>query len=241
MSSAEVVVALRAVRKDYHGLRPLRVQHLDVRRGESVALLGLDRVAAEVLASLVTGATLPDAGDVMAFGVPTRSVTDADAWLSEMSRFGVVSDRVVLLESFSVEQNLALPFSLEIDRIPDSVRGQVRALAEEVGIDRDTLATPAGRLRPDNALRVRLAKALALGPRVLLVEHPNAELSAAEVPRFAADLATIAAARDVALLVMTADVAFARAVADRVLTVRPATGQLTETGGWRDWLRRERR
>jgi ABC-type transporter Mla maintaining outer membrane lipid asymmetry ATPase subunit MlaF len=241
MSSAEVAVALRAVRKDYLGLRPLRVQHLDVRCGESVALLGLDRVAAEVLASLVTGATLPDAGDVMAFGVPTRSVTDADEWLRAMSRFGIVSDRVVLLESFSVEQNLALPFSLEIDRLPDSVRRQVRALAEEVGIDRDTLATPAGTLRRDNALRVRLAKALALGPRVLLVEHPNAELSATEAARFAADLAAIAATRDAALLVMTADVTFARAVADRVLTVRPATGQLTEAGGWRGWLRRERR
>jgi predicted ABC-type transport system involved in lysophospholipase L1 biosynthesis ATPase subunit len=238
MPSAEVVLALREVLKDYHGLRPLRVEHLEVRRGESVALLGFDRVAAEVLSSLVIGATLPDAGDVQAFGTLTRSVTDADEWLAAMHQFGILSDRVVLLESFSVEQNLALPFSLEIDQIPSEVRAQVRALADEVGVDANVLATPAGALRPDDVLRVRLAKALALGPRVLLAEHPNAALSAAEVPRFAADLATIAAARDMAMIVMTADATFARAVADRVLTVRPATGQLAQSGGWRDWFRR---
>ena len=238
MPSSDVVVALREVRKDYHGLRPLRVQRLEVRQGESVALLGFDRVAAEVLASLVIGASLPDAGDVYAFGTLTRSVTNADEWLAAMHRFGILSERVVLLESCSVEQNLALPFSLEIDDIPADVRTQVRALAEEVGLDADVLARPAGTLSPGAWLRVRLAKALALGPRVLLAEHPNAAVPAEEVLRVAADLAAIAAERHMAMVVMTADATFARAVSDRVLIVHPATGRLTTAGRWRDWLTR---
>ena len=236
MLLADVVLSLHDVRKDYHGLRPLRVQHLEVRQGESVALIGFDLVAAEVLASLAIGATLPDAGDVHAFGALTRSVTTADEWLAAMHRFGILSERVVLLESFSVEQNLALPFSLEIDEMPLALRAQVRALAEEVGLDPGVLATPVGTLNPTALLRVRLAKALALRPRVLLAEHPNAALAAEEVSRFAADLAAIAAQRNMAMLVMTADVAFARAVSNRVLTVRPATGELTPNRGWRDWF-----
>src|SRR5688572_7289080 len=103
MPPADVVLALHDVRKDYHGLRPLRLQHLEVRQGESVALLGFDRVAAEVLVNLVIGATLPDAGDVQTFGIPTRAITDADEWLSGIHRFGILSERILLMESFSVE------------------------------------------------------------------------------------------------------------------------------------------
>ena len=134
MPSADVVIALRGVRKDYRGLRPLRVEQLKLRQGESVALMGFDRVAAEVLVNLITGATLPDSGEVDVFGTPTGAITDPDAWLVAMDQFGILSERVVLLESFSVEQNLALPFSLEFDEIPLTVRTSVRQLADEVGI-----------------------------------------------------------------------------------------------------------
>ena len=71
MPSTDGVIALRGVRKDYRGLRPLRVEHFELRQGECVALLGFDRVAAEVLVNLITGATLPDAGDVDVFGAST--------------------------------------------------------------------------------------------------------------------------------------------------------------------------
>jgi putative ABC transport system ATP-binding protein len=234
MPSAEVVVSLREVYKDYRGLRPLRVHHLDLRQGESVALLGFDRVAAEVLVNLVIGAALPDQGDVHAFGTSTRSITDVDAWLAAMPRFGILSERVVLLESLTVAQNLALPFSLEIDPVPVEVRKQVRALADEVGLG-PWLEEPVGTLGPGALQRARLGKALALGPRVLLAEHPLPE---DQVARFAADLVSIAAGRNLALLVMTADAAFARAASSRTLTVNPATGLVTKAGGWQKWLMR---
>lgn len=199
-----------------------------------MALLGFDRVAAEVLVNLITGATLPDSGDVNVFGTSTRTITDPDAWLVAMDRFGILSERVVLLEAFAVEQNLALPFSLEVDDIPVTVRSNVRQLAHEVGITPDQLPQSVARLDGNAQLRLRLGKALALSPRVLLAEHPNAALPPDEVPRFAADLAGIAARRRLAMVVMTADATFARAVSDRVLTLQPATGKLLPASGWRD-------
>lgn len=238
MPSTDVVIALRGVHKDYRGLRPLRLEHFELHEGESVALLGFDRVSAEVLVNLITGATLPDSGDVDVFGTPTRAITDPDAWLAAMDRFGILSERVVLLEAFTVEQNLALPFSLEVDDMPLAVRSSVRQLADEVGLTSEQLAQSVARLDADAQLRVRLGKALALGPRVLLAEHPNAALPPDEVPRFAADLAGIAARRQLAMVVMTADETFARAVSDRVLTLKPATGELTPASGWRDWFTR---
>lgn len=238
MPSTDVVIALRGVRKDYRGLRPLRVEQFELRQGECVALLGFDRVAAEVLVNLITGATLPDSGDVDAFGTPTRAITDPDAWLAAMDRFGILSERVVLLEAFTVEQNLALPISLEIDEMPVTVRSEVRQLADEVGITPEQLPQSVARLDGDAQLRVRLGKALALGPRVLLAEHPNAALPSDQVPRFAADLAGIAARRHLAMVVMTADATFARSVSDRVLTLKPATGELAPASGWRHWFTR---
>jgi ABC-type lipoprotein export system ATPase subunit len=238
MPSADVVISLREVRKDYQGLRPLRVQSLDVRQGESVALVGLDRTAAEVFVNLVIGATLPDSGEVLSFGTPTSAVTDADEWLAGIHRFGILTERVVLLESLTVEQNLALPFSLEIDRIPQELSSRVRELADEAGIASHRLGEAAGTLSAGALHRTRLAKALALGPRVLLAEHPNAALPVEEVSRFATDLAAIAARRQMAMVVMTADITFARAVSGRALMVHAATGRLAPVGGWRTWLAR---
>ena len=178
---------------------------------ESVALLGFDQTAAEILVNLITGATLPDSGDVDVFGVSTRNIADPDAWLVEMDRFGILSQRVVLLDAFTVEQNLALPFTLEVEQLSERVRAKVHALAQEVGLD-STLVTSVrrGTRRRRRSCASGSAKALALGPRVLLAEHPNATLPAEAVSRFAADLKRIAAARRLALLVMTADSSFAR-------------------------------
>ena len=236
MPASEVVVALRDVVKDYRSLRPLRVEHFELRRDESVALLGFDQTAAEILVNLITGATLPDSGDVDVFGVSTRDIGDPDAWLVEMDRFGILSPRVVVLDAFTVEQNIALPFTLEVEQLSEPVRMNVRALAQEVGLESSLLPGSAAVLDPEGQLRLRLAKALALGPQVLLAEHPNATLPAGAVSRFGADLKRIAAARQLAMLVMTADSSFARVVSSRTLTLTPATGALSRTPLWRKWF-----
>lgn len=236
VARGEVVVALRDVRKEYHSLRPLRVARLDLHQGESIALLGFDRAAAEVLVNLITGATLPDAGDVDVFGIPTRTITDADAWVRTLDRFGLVSERAVLLEQLTAEQNLAIPLSLELEPISDAVRARVHRLSDEVGLRDEELAQPLAELAAGVRLRVRVGRALALDPQVLLAEHPNATLAREELAPFAADLSRITSRRGLAALVFTADVGFARAVADEVLALEPATGELTAPTGWRRWF-----
>ena len=231
--TGEVVIELRDVRKDYRGLRPLRVGRLAVRQGDRLALLGFDHLTAEVFVNLVTGATAPDHGDVRAFGESTRSIEDADAWLASLDRFGIVSDRAVLLDALTVAQNIAVPLTLELEPVPDAVRATVERLAGEVGLAAADLPRAAAALGASARQRVRLARALALNPRVLLAEHPNAALPPGEVPSFAADYAAVVARRGLASVVLTADRTFAAAVADQVLTLQPATGELTPASGWR--------
>ena len=229
-------MSLRGIQLDYRGLRPLRIARLELREGESLALLGLDHGAAQVLVDLVTGAVVPDSGEVDIFDKATRSIPDSDAWLRELDQFGILSERMVLLDDLTVEQNLTIPFSLDLDALSVDLRSRVRELAAEVGIAADEFAQPVGRLGPSQRMRVQLGKAVALGPRVLLAEHPNALLPPEDVPRFATDLARIILERRLAALVLTADRSFANAVAERVFTLQPATGELKSSARWRRWF-----
>lgn len=238
MPDSERLLALLGVRKDYHGLRPLRVERLELHEAETVAILGFDRAAAEVLVNLITGATLPDAGDVDVFGASTRGIPDADAWFVLLDHVGVVSERVVLLDELTVAQNLALPMTLAVEPLAADVRARVERLGVEIGLGPDVLRQPMAGADPTTRLRVRLGKALALDPRLLLAEHPHATLPPADGLRVAADLSGIAARRRLAMLVLTADRAFGAAACRELLSVQPATGALVPASGWWSRLRR---
>ena len=238
MPDTEALVELRGVIKDYRGLRPLRVEHLDVRAGQAVALLGFDLAMAEVFVNLVTGAHLPDTGEIRVFGRLTSDIREPAEWMTTLDQFGLISERAVLVDQLTAEQNLAMPLSLDIGDMSTALRAQVRRLAEEVALTAEELAAPTGALPPIARLRLRLARALALGPKVLLAEHPNASIPVDEAPGFAADYARIVGERRLGSVVLTADRTFAGAVADQVLTLQPATGALQSSGrGWRRWFR----
>jgi ABC-type lipoprotein export system ATPase subunit len=232
----ELLVELRDVSKHYNALRPLRVQQLELRAGQSLALLGLDAAAAEVLVSVITGATLPDSGEARVLGEATSAITTGEQWLKWLEHFGLLSARSVVVDELTAEQNLAIPYSLEVEDMPPMVRSRVHQLASELGLSAQELSTPIAHLPPLTRARVRLGRALALSPRLLLAEHPNAMLSADDTPVFAADLSRIIGGRDLAVLVITADATFAAAVAQDVLTLQPATGAIKRSGGWRRWF-----
>ena len=220
------VLELSGITKQYGALRPLRIEHLAVAAGEQVALLGFDQPAAEVLVNLVTGASLPDTGQVHVFGRATSDVTDSTDWLTMLDRFGIVSERVALLEPFTVLQNLSIPFGLDIDPPPAETAELATALAGEVGIAESTLQQRVGDQDPVTRMRIRLARALALGPGVLLVEHPSASLPMPDVAPFGRRLRAVAEARGAAVLSITADPTYAAAAASRALHLEPATGRL---------------
>jgi ABC-type polar amino acid transport system ATPase subunit len=228
------VLELSHLAKDYRGLRPLRIEQFALADAEQAAILGLDQPAAETLVNVITGAALPDAGEVRVFGRSTADITDSTDWLAIVDRFGIVTDRAVLLDGLSVMQNLALPFSLEIEPPAEDVRLKAVALADEVGLADADLNRPAASLAPLGRARLRLGRALALQPRVLLLEHAAASIDRASVASLGHAVRSAAAGRGIALLSLGADEDFAAAVAGRVLRLDPATGRLS---GRRRWFR----
>lgn len=231
------VLEIANVSKNYGGLRPLRIQSLTISSGEHVALLGLDQPMAEVLVNLVTGASVPDDGDVRVFGQSTSAIADSAQWLALVDRFGIVSDRAVMLEGMTVVQNLAIPFTLDIEPPSDDARSRAVALAGEAGLDRATWDQPVASLSGEVRARVRLARALALDPAVLLLEHSTAAVESSQAASVAHCVRTAARGRGVAVLALTADPVFARALGGRLLKLDPATGRLNPQRG-RGWFRR---
>ena len=220
------VLELTGVTKSYGALRPLRLAQFVLSPGEHVAMLGLDQPAAEVLTNLVTGASLPDAGLIRVFGRTTAEITDPDDWLTLLDRFGIVTDRAALIEPMTVVQNLAVPFSLELDPPPPDIVRQVTALALEAGLPESALAQRVGELDATSRVRVRLGRALAFNPGVLLLEHPSATLPRSEVIRFACDVRDLAERRGIPTLTITGDPEFAGAVSTVAVVLEAATGRL---------------
>ena len=233
-----LLLEMRNLTRAYQGLRPLRIRDLQVAPGAVLHLTGFDAEAAEMFVHLLTGAALPDEGDVRLFGTSTRDITDAEGWLRSLDALGLVSHRAVLVDMLSVRQNMAMPLTLQVDPMPDEVRTQVEALAGEAGVRLSLLDVPLGRIDPETHVRVRLARALAQSPRLLVAEHPTVGLPRDAVAGLARDVAAIARHRQAALLTLTADPEWAGHAGGEVLTLSARTGELTKGGSFLERVRR---
>ena len=229
---------ISGVVKDYKGLRPLRIEQLTALPGEQIALFGLDAPAAEILINLITGTTLPDRGEIRVFGERTSDIQDSDAWMTFVDRLGIVTERAVLLDALSVAQNLAIPFSLEVEPLPLDLRTRAVTLAHEVGLAASLLDSPVGGLEQTARLRVRLGRALALNPVLVLIEHPSSNVSRDQIAPLGRDIRATMTKRGATAITLTADKDLAQAIADRALKLEPGTGRLTALGvSWLDRFR----
>lgn len=232
------LVDLQAVTKAYGTAEPLRVGRLQVRAGDTVVLGGLAGAAAEMFVNLLTGAAVPDEGAVRIDGRDTRTIATDTEWLAALDRFGLVTLRAVLIDALPAAQNLALPLTLSIDPMAPDTRTAVERLADEVALSRRHLDTPVGRLAPADVLRLHLARALAVEPALLLLEHPTTMLtSVADRQAFGTLVASVARRRRLGWMAISDDEDFADATGAERLTLRTASGQVTRRRWWRRLLR----
>jgi predicted ABC-type transport system involved in lysophospholipase L1 biosynthesis ATPase subunit len=239
MTGGPPLIEITGLIKNYQGLRPLRVAQLRLERGDRCAIAGLDAGAAEAFVHLVTGAMVPDEGDVAIAGQSTRAIATDTDWLASLDRFGIVTARALLLDGLAVLANLALPLTLSVDPVPESIVGRVQALAADAGLRPERLAAAAATLSPEERVRVHLARALALDPQVLILEHPTAFVGADEAIRLGETLGRLYAGRGLGWIALTEDDRFARAAGGTRLRLQPATGQLRRDRFWRRFVKAE--
>ena len=107
-------------RERYQGLRPLRIEHLEVAPGEQLRL-SVSTAGRRSLHQSRDGRDAAGSRGNQRVRRPTAAIQDSADWLATLDRFGIVSSER-FCSTRSVIQNLAVPFTLEIEPPPGSVQ-----------------------------------------------------------------------------------------------------------------------
>jgi branched-chain amino acid transport system ATP-binding protein len=193
---AEPVLRLSALRKSFGGLVVTDDVTLDVMPGELHAVIGPNGAGKTTLINLISGLLAPDAGTILFAGRDmTALAPPARAALGLARSFQITS----IVPGFSALENVALAVQA---RSGSSFRF-FRAAAEEVELNAPALAAlaevglaerahvPAGYLSHGEKRAIELAMALAMEPKLLLLDEPMAGTGREETDRLVALLARL--------------------------------------------------
>ncbi len=196
----------------------LRDVSLTIEAGEIVALIGASGSGKSTLLRQVGGLDRPDSGAVVLGGEPVAEVDQ---------RCAIAFQEPRLLPWRSIARNVELGLPHGTPRAEG--RARVAELLELVQL------APAAGLRPRQvsggmAQRVSLARALARGPGVLLLDEPFGALDALTRLSMQDLLLDIHAAEPATILFVTHDVDEALYLADRVVLLGVESGYPAESG-----------
>ncbi len=148
--------------------------HLEIRRGETLILLGRSGSGKTTALKLINRLLEPTSGQVMVEGVSTR---DWDP-IALRRRTGYVIQDTGLLPHFTVERNVGIVPRLARWPAP-RVRARVEEMLELVGLDPGEFSRRYPRaLSGGQRQRVGVARALAANPELLLMDEPFGALDA---------------------------------------------------------------
>ena len=210
VSAGDSVLEMRDVYFRYGKDAPdvLRGLSLRVRAGEMLALVGGNGAGKSTALSLIAGENTPQSGKILRFGAHTRGYDARIAWLVQDVRALFMKQTVAddLFDFFDGKKMPDAEKRARVDRV-------IRLCGLEALRDRHPYDLSGGEMQ-----RAALAKVLLAEPRLLLLDEPTKGLDAA----FKAQLADILAklrADGVAILMVTHDLDFCAAYADRVALV----------------------
>jgi len=174
MIDEEHVVRLEDVRKEYGDAAALDGVSLNVRAGESVAVMGPSGSGKSTLLNMVAGLDRPSSGSVVVLGEPLEALGEGALARYRRRRIGMVFQFFNLLDDLPVLENVALSAQL-IGTSKRQARARAMELLGELGIEDRARAYPSV-LSGGERQRVGVARALMNRPALLLADEPTGAL-----------------------------------------------------------------
>ena len=206
-------IRLTGLRKSFGDLEVLRGIDLDVAKGQVVCVIGPSGSGKSTLLRCINLLEQPSAGTVTVGGA---ELTDPDCDLDrERRRIGMVFQQFNLFGHLSVLDNVALPQRRVLGTDRASAERVARDNLARVGLADKAEAWPA-QLSGGQQQRAAIARALAMGPEVMLFDEPTSALD----PELVGDVLAVMrslAEEGMTMLVVTHEMSFAGEVADRVV------------------------
>jgi putative ABC transport system ATP-binding protein len=213
------MLIVRDLSKSYGGARPRMVLHgvsLDIRHGEYVAIMGESGVGKTTLLNIIAGLDPPDRGSVILDGKDVAGLDDLSRTRLRRGSIGFVFQAFHLLPHLTVEQNVALPLSLNgMEATQASER--LAEILEAVGLTAAAGAYPR-ELSGGEMQRVAIARALVHRPLLLLADEPTGNLDA-DTARQVLTLLRDQVKRQSASGILVTHSAVAAQTADRILVL----------------------
>jgi branched-chain amino acid transport system ATP-binding protein len=216
----------RAVCKHFGGLKAVQGVSLAVGPGEIVALIGPNGAGKTTCFNCLTGADRVTAGDVLVGG---RSVRGWPAWKVAQAGVGRTFQNIRLFREMTALDNVATPGTFRAGYGPlaavlrtkrfraaeDRMAARAREWLSMVGLG-DHAHARARELPYGPQRRLEIARALALEPRVLLLDEPAAGMNPAEKQDLAGLVRRIRDSLGTAVLLIDHDMKFVMGLSERI-------------------------
>ena len=208
-------IAVKDLHKSFGEQKVLNGVTLSLGRGETLAVLGRSGTGKSVLLRIIIGLQKPDSGSVHIHGQEITCL-DLDQLGEIRKKMGFLFQHAALYDSLTVEQNVAFPLQHHKREMSKSEQNdRAKELLAEVGMEGHLEKMPSD-LSGGMQKRVGLARALALGPDILLLDEPTAGLDPISSSEIDDLVLKLQKEHHMASIVVTHDLHSAKTIADRL-------------------------